>query len=124
MVGEVGAEGISFEGAPRIVQQFLQERRRDGFLLSLVSKNVEADARAALLHPDSILRWEDFAAHRVGWSEKSDSLVEIAAELNAGLDAFVFLDDSAAECERMRLALPEVEVVELRGDARQRQVRL
>lgn len=44
------------------------------------------------------------------WNEKSDNLVRIAADLNLGTDAFVFVDDNPAERARMRAARPEVAV--------------
>jgi FkbH-like protein len=36
--------------------------------------------------------------------------------MNLGLDSFVFLDDSGVECERVRRALPHVDVLELDRD--------
>jgi FkbH-like protein len=45
-----------------------------------------------------------------------ENLREIAAELNVGLDSIAFLDDNPAERQRVRLALPEVVVVDLPDD--------
>ncbi|MBK9685535.1 MAG: hypothetical protein IPO59_20430 [Betaproteobacteria bacterium] len=50
---------------------------------------------------------------RVNWESKPDNLVSMAAELNLGLDSFVFVDDSDHECAAVRHRLPEVEVVQV-----------
>lgn len=70
--------------------------------------------------PRMLLRPQHFAARRINWSDKAQSLREIAEELNIGLDAIAFIDDSPVERDRVRRALPEVSVIELRGDATRR----
>jgi FkbH-like protein len=60
-----------------------------------------------------LLRPEHFAAMRINWNEKSQSLRELAEELNIGLDAIAFLDDNPVERQRVREEAPEVMVLEL-----------
>jgi FkbH-like protein len=67
-------------------------------------------------HPDMLIRRKDLAAWRINWDPKPANLVSLAAELNLGLDAIIFADDNPAECEAVRRALPEVDVVELGAD--------
>ncbi|MCC7363125.1 MAG: HAD family hydrolase [Dehalococcoidia bacterium] len=122
VVGEDGVAGIQlghdFPGsAYRAVQEELLALKRRGVLLAISSKNNEADAMEVLEgHPDMVLRPRDFAAMRINWRDKHENLVEIARELNIGLDSIVFLDDNPAECAMVRAALPQVEVVNLLGD--------
>ncbi|MEK8173843.1 hypothetical protein NKH77_47610 [Streptomyces sp. M19] len=47
---------------------------------------------------------------------KHENLRALAADLNVGVDSFVFADDSAYECGLVRRELPEVAVVHLDGD--------
>jgi FkbH-like protein len=63
-----------------------------------------------------LLRSRDFAARRIHWGDKAQSLVEIAAELHLSVSSLVFLDDSPAERERVRATLPDVLVPELSAD--------
>ncbi len=63
-----------------------------------------------------VLRKEHFAALRVNWQDKASNLVEIATELNIGLDSLVFLDDNPAERALVRERLPMVLVPELPTD--------
>lgn len=95
------------------LQRVLQLMQRQGVLLTIVSKNNEADALEIIEHhPHMVLRPEDFAARRINWDPKPDNIRNIAEELNLGTDAFVFFDDSDAEREMVRQMLPEVTVPE------------
>ncbi len=85
-------------------------------MLALNSSNNPADVDDMLAHPRMMLRREDFAAVRANWHDKAANLTAIAEDLSVGLDTIVFVDNSAAECERVRTALPEVLTIHLAGD--------
>lgn len=119
IVGEDGIGQLSFsahdaKGRPfHAFQRQLASLRRRGVLLAIASKNEPADVHAVLDHPEMVLRRSDFAAERIGWGDKAESLVALSRELGIGLDAFVFVDDSAVECARVSQALPMVLVVQV-----------
>src|SRR5262249_40105982 len=69
-------------------------------------------------HPEMILRLDDFAGWRINWKDKAQNIIDLAAELNLGLDSVVFIDDSKIERERVRQAIPEVLVPEWPQDKR------
>lgn len=124
VVGDDGPEGVelgtvSATGeAHAAFGAYLKALRGLGVVLAVNSKNDEAVAAEVFAtHPESPLRRDDFAAFVCNWNRKSDNLRDIARRLNLGLDSLVFVDDSAAECEEVRIACPEVTVVELSGDA-------
>ena len=82
----------------------LASLRSAGLLVAIVSKNDEERVPLALeLQP---------AAHRINWNDKAANLVEIAEELNLGIDSFAFIDDSPQERDRVRTALPGVVVLD------------
>lgn len=120
VIGEVGLDGISLHPnryPGNIFYQFqssliaLYER---GFLLTLCSKNNAADVFEVLdKHPHCLLGREHLAAYRINWSDKSTSIQTLAAELNLGLDSFVFIDDSAFECQLVSSMLPQVQVLQV-----------
>lgn len=122
VVGEDGAAGIQLgEGwkghAFLALQRVVRELARRGVLLAINSKNNAEDAFEVIdRHPSMLLRRGDFAAMRINWQDKAANLVELSEELGLTLDSFVYVDDSAAECERIRQALPEVMTVQLTGD--------
>ena len=59
-------------------------------------------------YPDMLIREEHIAAYRIGWGAKSLSILELAEELNLGLDSFLFLDDNPVECAEVGAATPEL----------------
>lgn len=118
ILGEDGAENLKMAGLGagffyRRFQQALLDLKRSGVLLAACSKNNPDDAQAVLRdHPDCLLRPSDFAALEISWNPKSAGLRRIADKLGLGLDAFVFIDDSAFEREEVRTALPQVRVLD------------
>ena len=108
-----GAAGQSFQN----FQHWLKALAQRGVVLAVCSKNDEAVARAAFeQRPGMALGLADFAAFRANWRNKADNLRDIAAELNLGLDALVFVDDNPAERALVRRELPQVAVPELPAD--------
>ena len=86
--------------------------------MALCSKNNENDVFQVLeQHPHCLIRREHLAAWRINWKDKAESLVELASELNIGVDSLVFVDDSAVECERVRDACPDVLVLQTPGES-------
>jgi FkbH-like protein len=122
VVGEDGLEGIQLsqtgEGARyRDFQLRIQELGNMGVILGIVSKNNEADAMEVFdRHENMVLRKDDFAAMKINWSAKSQSIAEIAEDLEIGIDSIVFIDDNPVEREGVRAALPEVTVPEFPAD--------
>jgi FkbH-like protein len=109
VVGEVGAEGLEFGEEHLRLQDTLAELSRNGVVICLCSKNVEDDVwRVFESRPDMRLTREHVVAAMINWRRKSDNLRDLAATLNLGLDAFVFLDDNPVECGEVRAGCPEV----------------
>jgi FkbH-like protein len=119
VVGEEGLSGIKlgseYPGAAfRDVQRALLDLHQRGILLAICSKNNEDDAMEVLQrHPGMLLKPSDFASIRLNWEEKATNLVDIARELNIGVDALAFLDDNPIERAQVRSRLPEVHVIDL-----------
>jgi FkbH-like protein len=122
IVGEDGPEGIQLGGsypgsAYRELQQVILQLHRRGVVLAINSHNNELDVAEVLgRHPGMVLRPEHFAATRINWHDKAANMLELADELGLGVESFVFLEDSDAQCERIRQALPEVLVVQQEGE--------
>lgn len=112
-LGQGDAEGETFAAFQRYAKA-LKER---GVLLAVCSKNEERAAKEVFeKHPEMALRLEDISCFMADWNDKAANLREIARRLNIGLDALVFLDDSAAERALVRRLAPEVAVPELPDD--------
>ena len=112
--GEDGAHGVELTPGHRALQEFMLRQMQAGMLLCLCSKNNEADALEVFeRRADLPLRREHFVSWRLNWQPKSANLRALAAELDLGLESFIFIDDSPLECARMRAACPEVLTVQL-----------
>jgi len=122
VVGEVGTDGVALGStypgsAFRQFQIAIRHLNRRGILLAVNSKNNLEDAEQALRsHPGMVLRPADFAATRINWRDKPQNMIELADELNIGLDSLVFVDDDPAERAKMRQVLPAVFTVEMPAD--------
>jgi FkbH-like protein len=121
--GDVGWENLNLGGHDPLGEAFCAFQRalkalaNRGIVLAIVSKNTEAVALEAMdRHPEMVLRRSDFVGWRINWDDKAQNLVDLVAELNLGLEAVVFIDDSPVERARIREALPAVHVPEWPAD--------
>lgn len=113
VLGQGSAEGEAFLG----LQAYAGDLAARGIILAVVSKNDEANALEAFeTHPEMRLRRGDIAAFLANWDDKAQNLRRVAASLNIGLDALVFVDDNPFERELVRAELPMVAVPELPED--------
>jgi FkbH-like protein len=119
VVGEDGIGGIALgSGFPGSGYQEFQKALRSlkdrGVLLAVASKNNPKEVEDVFSqHDDMVLRAEDIAAWRVNWNPKSQSLREIADELNIGIDSLVMIDDSHYELAEIVNAVPEVRLLQV-----------
>ena len=122
VLGEDGIEGLALGGdfpgnAYRHFQSVLKELSARGIALAVVSKNDEKEAMAAINSlPAMLIREGDLAGWRIGWGDKSASVASLAEDLGLGLESIAFIDDNPAERARMRMALPDVKVIDLPDD--------
>ncbi|SPE35437.1 FkbH like protein [Candidatus Sulfopaludibacter sp. SbA6] len=107
--GEDGPQNVVVDAPRRALQEFISDKRREGMLLALCSKNNEEDVLETFrAHPGMPLRLEDFAARRINWEPKAANLAALAGELELGLDTFILVDDNPKECTEAQAAAPEV----------------
>ncbi|NEQ43500.1 MAG: HAD-IIIC family phosphatase [Leptolyngbya sp. SIOISBB] len=125
VIGEDGLNGIALgDDHPgrsfKLFQQALLDIKARGVLLVLVSKNEADDVWQVFdQHPDMLLKRSDIAAHRINWQPKSNNLRSLAQELNLGIDAFVFADDSPNERLEVSTNAPAVTVMPMPSDPTQ-----
>jgi FkbH-like protein len=119
IIGEEGIEGIQLGNdspgnAYKDFQRTLLSYYNRGVLLAVNSKNNPEDAMKAIReHPHMLLREKHFAAMKINWQNKVQNMIELAKEINIGLDSMVFMDDNPREREQMKQSLPQVLVVEM-----------
>lgn len=114
VIGEDGLGGIAlgdeFPGrAFRDFQRYLMHLKSKGVMLAVASKNNPEDAYEVFdKHDAMVLSRRDIVAFEINWDSKVDSIKRIAAKLNIGLDALVFVDDNPKEIGEVQERLPAV----------------
>jgi FkbH-like protein len=123
VVADDGLEGIDLgDTSPRgeafkAFQKYIASLKQRGVLLAVCSKNDFARAAEPFeKHPDMVLRMEDIVCFKANWEAKSENIRAMAAQLNLGLDSFVFVDDNPAEIDIVRRFAPEVTTILLGPD--------
>jgi FkbH-like protein len=91
-----------------IYQTCLLKLKREGTLLAAVSRNDADVALQPLRSGRMTLGEQDLVATIASYQAKSAQIRELAARLNLGLDAFVFVDDNPIELAEVAAALPAV----------------
>jgi FkbH-like protein len=115
--GEVGPMGIEIDAPRRALQEFALAQYKAGMLLCLCSKNEEEDVdRVFACRDDMPLRAEHVVARRINWGAKSENIRSLAAELQLGLDSFIFIDDDPVVCAEVQANCPEVLTLHLPAD--------
>jgi FkbH-like protein len=119
VLGEDGLAGIQlgsvYPGSAYLAfQREILNLHKRGILLAIASKNNLADVEEVFAkHSSMLLKKEHFASLQVHWERKSESLEQIARQLNIGLEHLVFVDDNPAECAEVMRALPMVATIPL-----------
>lgn len=103
IVGDDGADNIEIgqeTSAAQVYsefQEYLKLHKQMGVLLTVNSKNDEANALAGLERPDSVLKKDDFVVIKANWEPKSLNLIQTADEMSLLPESYVFVDDNPAE---------------------------
>jgi FkbH-like protein len=120
IVGEAGLDGIQLDrhSYPGKVffdfQKAVVQLADEGVMVALCSKNNPDDVMAVLdRHPDCLLKRDHLVGYRINWEAKEANITALVEELNIGMDAVVFVDDSAVECARVQAFLPDITVLEV-----------
>jgi len=118
IVGEDGIDGIKCDkNADGILhyelQLFLKQKKEEGFLLCLCSKNNEDDVKEVFEMRNLPLKWQDFIVKKVNWEDKITNITNTAKELNIGVDSFIFLDDNPFELNSIKELLSGVTCIHI-----------
>ena len=121
IVGDDGADNIEIGQETSLAQtysefqEYLKLHKQLGVILTINSKNDEANALSGLERPDSVLKADDFIKIKANWEPKSVNLVETAQELTLLPESFVFVDDNPAERAIIAGQVPGVAIPEIEG---------
>ena len=120
IIGEDGINGIKLNNDTYPgkcyydFQKVILNLKNRGVIIALCSKNNEEDVWEVLDdHKDCPLKRSHISGFRINWKNKADNIKSLSEELNLGLESFVLVDDSPAECEMVKQLLPDVAVLQV-----------
>jgi len=97
-------------------QKYAKELKQRGITLAVCSKNDFKNAQEGFEHPDSILKFDDFTSFKANWNPKHQNIMDIAKEINIGMDSLVFIDDNPVERDIVSSQVPSVAVPNVGND--------
>ena len=108
ILGEDGIENLKInQNADGIIfqeyQKFLKQKKEEGFLLAICSKNNFEDVADAFQKLNMPLKWDDFIAKEINWEPKYLNIEKIAKQLNLGTSSFIFIDDNEFEIDSVKI---------------------
>ncbi len=121
IIGDDGADNIEIGQETSLAQtysefqEYIKLHKQLGVLLTVNSKNDEANALSGFERPDSILKRDDFISFKANWNPKSMNLSETASEMTLLPEGFVFVDDNPAERAIIEGELPGVATPEIKS---------
>ena len=122
IIGDDGLPGIYIGTETAIAesytefQKYVKELKDRGITLAACSKNDFLNAKEGFTHPDSILRFDDFTSFKANWDPKHQNIIDIAKEINVGVDSLVFIDDNPVERDIVSSQVPSVSVPNVGSD--------
>ena len=122
-IGDVGQEGIVLgrengEGESYLeFQSYIKALNKNGVILSVCSKNEELLAESVFKnHPEMQIEYNDISCFIANFNDKATNIRKIKEFLNVGYDSMVFIDDNVVECKWVKKQIPEITVINLKGD--------
>ena len=122
VIGDDGLNGIQIGTETAVAESFsaFQEYVKDlkdrGVALAVCSKNDFINAKEGFSHPESILNFDDFTSFKANWDPKHQNILDIANEINIGIDSLVFIDDNPVERDIVFSQLLSISVPDVGGD--------
>jgi FkbH-like protein len=122
VIGDDGLDGISIGIETAIAeaytsfQKHVKELKQRGVILAVCSKNDFKNAKEGFEHPDSVLKFNDFTSFKSNWDPKYLNILDIAKEINIGVDSLVFIDDNPVERDIVFSQIPTTSVPNVGND--------
>jgi FkbH-like protein len=122
IIGDDGLDGIHIGTETAVaetftsLQSYAKELKERGITLAVCSKNDFKNAKEGFEHPESILKFDDFTSFKANWDPKHQNIIDIAKEINIGIDSLVFIDDNPVERDIVFSQVPSVAVPNIGSD--------
>ena len=122
VIGDDGLDGIHIGTETAIAESYIsfqgyvKELKQRGVTLAVCSKNDFKNAKEGFDHPDSVLKFNDFTSFKANWEPKHQNIINIAKEINIGINSLTFIDDNPVERDLVSSTVPDVAVPDVGDD--------
>ena len=94
------------------IHLLIKNLKSNGVIVGICSKNNFQDVADVFeKRKDINIQLSDFTIKKINWKNKAENLLEIADELNIGVDSIVFVDDSEFEIGLINSIIPQIHTV-------------
>jgi FkbH-like protein len=118
VLDEDGYEKIKYngDGTGQIYsefQRFLKIKKKEGFLLSISSKNNEENVWMAMKRREMILQKKDFINPKINWNNKAKNIKQIITQLTLRSKDCLFIDDNPLELEIVKSQIKDINLIDV-----------
>ncbi len=117
ILDEDGSENIKYDGdgVGQIFSQFqlfLKNKKKEGFVISVSSKNNEKEVWNAMKNRGMILQKKDFIIPKINWDDKAQNIKLIISQLTLRPSDCVFIDDNLLEIEKVKSKIKGINIID------------
>jgi FkbH-like protein len=119
VLDEDGYQNIKYngDGEGQIFYQFqlyLKKKKKEGFVLSISSKNTESNVWEAMKKRDMILQKKDFINPKINWYDKAVNIKQIINQLTLRSKDCLFIDDNPLEIEKVKSQIKGINTINVK----------
>ncbi len=116
ILDEDGYENIQYGGDGvgqtfQEFQSFLKEKKKQGFILTISSKNDEKKIWNTMKKREMILQKKDFMIPKINWDDKAKNINEILNQLTLRANDSIFVDDNPLEIEKVKSQIKNINII-------------
>lgn len=94
-------------------QLFLKKKKKEGFLLSICSKNNEQDVWNVMKKRGMELQKKDFISPKINWGNKAENINQIIQQITIRPEDCIFIDDNPFEIESVKSKIKNLNFLEI-----------
>lgn len=122
VLDEDGLENIKYGGDDSGAvyydfQKKLLDLKKQGFVLSISSKNTEKKVWQAMKNRKMILQKKDFINPKINWDDKGFNIKKIIKELSLRPSDCIFIDDNLIEIKKAKNVLKDLNIIHLNDES-------
>jgi len=118
ILDEDGYENIKYNGDDegQIFYQFqlyLKKKKKEGFVLSISSKNDAKNVWEAMKKREMVLQKKDFINPKINWDDKATNIRQMITELTLRSKDCLFIDDNPLEIEKVKSQIKDIDTMDI-----------